>query len=341
MNINQLNYLNIGLMFLSAIFAFMWPFETFLFVYAFLGPLHYLTEIAWLHERNYYTQQKYDYLYLIGATALLTVANLELIPGLPKASGEWVALAAFGMALGFVIFKTTSARVGTMAIMVLACLFAGSAPWLILTFGVFMPTLIHVSIFMIFFMSGFLALAVFVFLSVGFFLFHPAHPGYEASSYVANNYGVVKDDGNLSSPFLAVNFFFAKIFHFEGFDLSSHSAPEYAKVVNQYLYHHPMGLALMAFIAFSYTYHYLNWFSKTSIIKWHEVQKGHLILVVILWGASVALYLINYELGLRWLFFLSLAHVLLEFPLNHLSVIQIGKELGCLGKTKSSTSRTA
>ncbi len=68
MNTNQINYLNIGLMFLSAVLGFTYPFETFLFVYTVLGPLHYLTEISWLHERNYYTKGRYDYLFLIGST---------------------------------------------------------------------------------------------------------------------------------------------------------------------------------------------------------------------------------------------------------------------------------
>ena len=55
---NQVNYLNIGLMLLSSVLAFRFPFELFLFSYAILGPLHYLTEISWLHERNYFTEAK-------------------------------------------------------------------------------------------------------------------------------------------------------------------------------------------------------------------------------------------------------------------------------------------
>ena len=61
----QINYLNISLMFLSAIGAFFLPFEVFLFAYAFLGPLHYLTEISWLHDRQYFTKGKYDFIPLL------------------------------------------------------------------------------------------------------------------------------------------------------------------------------------------------------------------------------------------------------------------------------------
>ena len=45
--------------------AYFFPFETFLLAYAFLGPLHYLTEISWLHDRQYFTKGKYDFIPLL------------------------------------------------------------------------------------------------------------------------------------------------------------------------------------------------------------------------------------------------------------------------------------
>ena len=51
-NIDRINYLNIGLMIGACVAAYLFPFELFLFSYAVLGPLHYLTEISWLHERK-------------------------------------------------------------------------------------------------------------------------------------------------------------------------------------------------------------------------------------------------------------------------------------------------
>ena len=51
-------------MFLSAIGAFFLPFEVFLFAYAFLGPLHYLTEISWLHDRNIFLKGNMILLFL-------------------------------------------------------------------------------------------------------------------------------------------------------------------------------------------------------------------------------------------------------------------------------------
>jgi hypothetical protein len=93
------------------------------------------------------------------------------------------------------------------------------------------------------------------------------------------------------------------------------------------------GLIVMRFIAFAYTYHYLNWFSKTSIIRWHEVGTKRLMAVGALWLASVGLYIYDYSLGFQWLFVLSVTHIYLEFPLNHISIIGTFREArGLFGK---------
>ena len=107
-------------------------------------------------------------------------------------------------------------------------------------------------------------------------------------------------------------------------DLLGHSVDQ---LIGTNVYTSGLVLRLVRFLAFAYTYHYLNWFSKTSIIQWHAVSKARLTIVMALWLASVGLYAINYDLGLRWLFLLSMAHVLLEFPLNHRSFVEIGAEL--------------
>ena len=72
----QINYLNIGLMAISMIAAYVLPFEVFLFAYAFLGPLHYLTEISWLHDRQYFAKGKYDYIPLLIIGVVLSYAAL-------------------------------------------------------------------------------------------------------------------------------------------------------------------------------------------------------------------------------------------------------------------------
>ena len=87
------------------------------------------------------------------------------------------------------------------------------------------------------------------------------------------------------------------------------------------------GFMVMRFIAFAYTYHYLNWFSKTSIIKWHQVEKKYLIATLAIWLLALGIYAKDYQTGLKFLFFLSVLHVFLEFPLNFKTFIDIGKEV--------------
>jgi hypothetical protein len=71
---DKINYINIGLMGITAILSFLFPFETFLFAYAFLGPLHYLTEISWLHDRQYFSKGKYDFLILFIIGVFLSIS---------------------------------------------------------------------------------------------------------------------------------------------------------------------------------------------------------------------------------------------------------------------------
>tara|TARA_B100000315_G_scaffold237790_1_gene254911 strand:+ start:401 stop:706 length:306 start_codon:yes stop_codon:yes gene_type:complete len=92
---------------------------------------------------------------------------------------------------------------------------------------------------------------------------------------------------------------------------------------------------IMRFIAFAYTYHYLNWFSKTSIIKWHKVPTSFVVVTLLMWTASVGLYVADYRLGIAVLSFFSLLHVFLEFPLNYRSFVGIGKELKDISRTRT------
>ena len=89
----------------------------------------------------------------------------------------------------------------------------------------------------------------------------------------------------------------------------------------------PKAIAIMRFIAFAYTYHYLNWFSKTTVIKWHEISKTRFAIIISLWLLSVAVYAYNYKVGFFALFLLSILHVFLEFPLNNQTFIGIWREL--------------
>jgi hypothetical protein len=71
----------------------------------------------------------------------------------------------------------------------------------------------------------------------------------------------------------------------------------------------PAFFKVQSFIAFAYTYHYLNWFSKTSIIKWHQVEKKKFAFSAVLWVVSLGLYKVDYRLGFAAASVLSVLHV--------------------------------
>src|SRR5258708_12548104 len=69
---DRLNWSNIGLMMVACAASILAPFHVFLFSYAVLGPLHYLTEISWLHDREFFTvrrERRRAWLLFVAATA--------------------------------------------------------------------------------------------------------------------------------------------------------------------------------------------------------------------------------------------------------------------------------
>ena len=320
---DRINYLNIGLMLISCVVALYIPFELFLFAYAVLGPAHYLTEISWLHKRNYFTRGKHDYLLLGGLAVLLFVSAAWSGPGLGQLPQN-VDVATFTfLALGSALVlmltdKTTHRILGLAAVALLAFSALSSAGFLVVLLATFVPTLIHVYLFTGFFMiygalkersrTGYLAFAVFLLCPIACLLIDPRR--YTPNAYVAISYFL-----NFSPMSLTIL----------GID-TPHTRAEGITAAAQ-IFESQKGLILMRFIAFAYTYHYLNWFSKTSIIRWHKVGAGRLAAIGALWLASVGIYIYNYSLGYKVLFCLSFMHIYLEFPLNHMSIMGTFREV--------------
>ena len=337
---DQVNYLNIGLMIASAAVAFRWPFETFLVAYIVLGPLHYLTEISWLHDRRYFTKRKYDYLVLVVAALLVTVATFVPIPDTPAGTVVALSFAAFATALVFVLTDSISMRVLVAVVGLVVGGQIAALPALDRVFGIFLPTIIHVFVFTGLFIlvgalrgrsvSGILSLAVFLAVAVIFVVAHPASTGYQASGYARSAYGAATVQGTFIPGFMTLNYLLLTGLGLHDFGVQQTTAAQFVAGINAYLYQHPIALSLMAFIAFAYLYHYLNWFSKTSVIRWNDISRRRLAVVVVVWIASIGLYAYDSTMGFRWLFFLSLGHVLLEFPLNHVTFMAIGRAIGGL-----------
>ena len=159
MNTRQIDLLNIALIIVSLILAFYLPFQLFIFAYAILGPLHYLTEINWLHERKYFINDR-KWIWVVAVFALIfTIPFLLDIPFVAKIIGNsvvqdnikkmstWInalVLLAFVLAIGLVYFRKSLHRMILFAVgIILAILLNGSLTYNI-WIGIFLPTIIHV-----------------------------------------------------------------------------------------------------------------------------------------------------------------------------------------------------
>ncbi len=466
----QINYLNIGLMFMSAILAFFMPFETFLFAYAFLGPLHYLTEISWLHDRQYFAKGKYDFTFLLIIGVVLSVAafandfeflNFNLYPPLVDAKIDFVKwyysmsiadisimLALFSAVL-FVLFKDIKLKLGAILVMYIivyfsfnldmdllgifilmaivsaflyvfvknlylkivciALLYAGiyysySPDWfgldtdflsqeeileaesdknkfknssVVFALTSLVPTLIHVYLFTGLFMlfgalksrskTGLISIVFFILIPIILVFSLPVKKegnylsSYGTEAYYAEGTGFFNTNVSIMRQFeLSPNmtnkdyidqfvkdssekqqyYMLWKDSLDNDFIIQNEGHPYYGKPIPladtkegsqkdnwwSIVFFSEIGIMLMRFIAFAYLYHYLNWFSKTEVIRWHKVPKMRFVAVIALWLVACGLYAYDYAVGLSFLFFLSFTHVLLEFPLNVTSIIGIGKE---------------
>ena len=74
--VDAINYINVGLMVASVVIAAYVPFELFIFAYAVMGPLHYLTEISWLHDRKYFTAGARDWIPLVITAVLAAFGSI-------------------------------------------------------------------------------------------------------------------------------------------------------------------------------------------------------------------------------------------------------------------------
>ncbi|HEY2775986.1 MAG TPA: hypothetical protein VGK20_18240 [Candidatus Binatia bacterium] len=326
MTLRQVNFLNIALMLAATAVAFAVPFQLFLLAYAILGPLHYLTQISWLHSRSYFTPGKSDHLVLGAMTAVLlalkyvAVDRYGLVGVVPWAAGLVILSLAASAAMVLQSGLAARAALIAAAVAVAPLIVSGNAAQALLL--TMLPTLIHVYCFTALFMlygalrgrspSGAAQLAVFVACSASFFLVGGG-PSAMPGQYVHDTYEM----------FAPVNVSLAGFLGISGID-----QPDA-------VYVSPAGVALMRFIAFAYTYHYLNWFSKTSVIQWHKVPRAWSIANIVLWIASVSLYAWDYGTGLIVLFSLSWLHVYLELPLDFRTAAGVGQELRSIAQGRS------
>lgn len=288
--LTQINHLNSALIVFSALIAWFLPFELFLFSYAVLGSLHYFTQISWMHDRNYFCPTKKHSIPLYLITATILVVN-ELL-GIPLQGLIFLAFgcsALIGFAQSRIIIIT-----GFLILIPLSQL-VSQINTLNIIFAALLPSLIHVCIFTLLFMlygclktnsqSGYFSVFVYLVCGIAMLLLP------ETTNYTVNK--VLFND---ASSFM---------------EISQH--------LNEMLQRDVSKEALIStfrFMAFAYTYHYLNWFSKTKVINWHKISKKRAYGIITAWLMAIAIYAYDYKTGFLVILFFSMAHAILEFPLN-------------------------
>lgn len=308
----NIHTLNIVLMLASLVLALTMPLHLFLFSYALLGPLHYLTEINWLHGRKYFTQRRWDYLLLI------TLALCFFIPLNFPRTPLMFALLALGAVTAWSHHWTHRAGLAALlAVLWWILTHTTSQASLNMWLGMMVPTFIHVSLFTgLYMLWGTLkAPSPSAWSSVACFLLCPM------VIVLSQQLPVALIAENLQGHYISEGRGFFNVSleilnRFVGIDISTMTTMEKEFLV----FNSQSGITVLRLIAFAYTYHYLNWFSKTNVIGWNQTTRTRMVIIVILWIASVSLYVYDFLLGLRWLFGLSFLHVVLELPLNFLSI---------------------
>jgi hypothetical protein len=310
---DDVNWLNIGLMLAACGAAIAAPFQVFLCAWAILGPLHYLTEISWLHDRNYFTRRNMARRWWLGLVvfAVITIglayaANDPMQRNIPVPFQVALIYLVFAAAAAAIFVRDWLNAVGLFLILSLGLFyFSGFQNYAVA--ANLLVTIVHVFFFTGAFILlgalkgkswvGVLSLAVFVCCAI-------------ATVTVAAPYAVPSE--RIRQLYTSFEYLNKELLRLSGRTASVYEAA---------------GVGVMRLIAFAYLYHYLNWFSKTSIIKWHEITRTRAVAITGVWLSGGLAYLYDYRLGFGILYIMSMLHVFLEFPLNHQTLVEIGKSL--------------
>ncbi len=310
---DDVNWLNIGLMIAACGAAIAAPFQVFLCAWAILGPMHYLTEISWLHDRNYFTKQNLARRWWLGlvAFAVLTIgfayaANDPMQRTIPVPFQVALIYLVFAAAAAAIFVRDWLNAVGLFLILSLGLFYFSSFQNYAVAANL-LVTIVHVFFFTGAFILlgalkskstvGILSLGVFVCCAI-------------ATVAVTAPYAIPSD--RVRQLYTSFQYLNQELLRITGHPQGVYEAA---------------GVGVMRLIAFAYLYHYLNWFSKTSIIKWHEISKSRALGLVGIWLGTGLAYWYDYRLGFGILYIMSMLHVFLEFPLNHQTMVEIGKSL--------------
>jgi len=286
---------HLGLMLLALGLSYVVPIELLLLAYVILGPAHYTTEISWLHDRNYFLPHRGV------APALALVAICAALID----SASWFGFVMWSAFVACALFAaiTTSAQ-GVLLVIAatgLTAVMYMHAPSLAVL-GILLPTLIHVSLFTL------------VFMTLGAYRSRSPMQAALIAVYAAAVALILLLPPSASTIVPK----FAEV----GQAYFGNVAPALGRLFG--IPHLALDGRLTGLLAFVYTYHYLNWFIKAEVIRWADMPPARLALVGAISAASTGLYFYDYAFGFSILLALSLVHVVLEFPLNGLALRQLG-----------------
>lgn len=304
---NKIELMNIFLILISLGLSFILPFHVFLFSYALLGPLHYLTEISWLHDKNYFIDKKSHIIPVTIMVILFTFFSLFgfFVDYIPILLVLFIFTSLFYIyILVFKIKINLNLIIFSYIILISFILFNH---FLFLVFYFWISTFIHVYLFTGFFMLSGNLKRENIIGHIGFSLFILAP---FLCFLIPSNNDLLFLNSYTKDTFSHINFNFISE-NLNQFNLN---------ISSENFFQNEWVQKFARFMSFAYTYHYLNWFSKTNIIGWNNISKYRRTLILILWIFSVSLYFYDYWIGYQCLMLLSLLHVFLEFPLNFISI---------------------
>ncbi len=303
MSVTKIDQANLGFVILAFCIAHVVPLDLLLFSYAILGPAHYLTEISWLHDRQYFTKRRFDYVPLVVlglATMSLPYLGLDQAIGLGMTYIGLVTCFFLAITMAFVSNWRYRAPIAAVTIVAgLALVVFTPAVW----FFILLANMVHLVIFTSVFIllgalrnnSGYAFATLGALIILGSTFFIPGFALLEPTEF-SKSYGHV---------LIPVYSLFLEMIGAEGGNLH----------VDR----------VLGFVAFWHIYHNLNWFSKTGIIGWHQISHKRTIFLITAFLGYIGMYVIDYELGFKALVFLGFLHVVLELPLNGHSFVNTGR----------------
>jgi hypothetical protein len=287
---------HLGLMLSALALTYLVPFELLLLAYVVLGPAHYATEISWLHDRKYFLPRRSIAFGLAAIALVAAIIDDATWFGLVM----WVAFVACALMVAATVLQAMVLFIAAVALTGFM-LTSGSLGVL----GILLPTLIHVSLFTLVFMalgalrSGqrvqWVLIAIYL-AAIALILVVPP----TAATLVPAFAKTASEYFALVAPALG------RLFGIAGLTLDNR---------------------IVSLLAFVYTYHYLNWFIKAEVIRWADISRARLAIVATASAASTALYFYDYAYGFSVLLAFSLAHIVLEFPLNSLALRQLAEAI--------------